>query len=125
MRLIALFLMLSVFWGSCGAAAAQDTSGTAGEASAASSSDWLGVGPIYSLGSLFWPGYPYYAYYNPSYLHPWPYVQPFYYYPPSYIGVYPEYPWWVGGHKDLDRTLAIARTGSSMKVYANGIWQTP
>lgn len=125
MRLTALFLMLSILWGSYGAGAIQDTSGAADAASSAQNWDWLGVGPIYSLGSLFWTGYPYYAYYSPSYLHPWPYVQPFYYYPPSYIGVYPEYPLWVGSHKDLDKTLAIARSGSSVKVYANGTWQTP
>lgn len=125
MRLIAAFLLLSIFWGICGPGTAQDTSGTADAVSVASSRDWLGVGPIYSLGSSFWSGYPYYAYYDPSYSHPWPYAQPFYYYPPSYLSEYSAYPWWIGSHSGLDKTMAIARSGSSLRVYANGIWQTP
>jgi hypothetical protein len=87
--------------------------------------DWLGVGPIYSFGSMLSPSYPYYSYYQPTYSIPWPYAQPFYYYPPSYIMSYPTDPWWIGTHKDLAKTVEIARSGSSMRVYSNGVWQMP
>jgi len=86
--------------------------------------DWLGVGPIYSFGSMLSTTYPYYSYYQPTYSIPWPYKEPFYYYPPSYIISDSTYPWWIGTHKDLTKTMEIARSGSSMRVYSNGIWQT-
>jgi hypothetical protein len=111
------------------------TSFASAEPAAASETywDWLGVGPIYSYGPFFTtqPYYPYYypAYsYTPSYsswpvyvdsywYNPWPSAQPYYYYPTN--------PWWIGTHGDLPKTLDIARSSSSVRVYSNGIWRTP
>ncbi|MCK9564647.1 MAG: hypothetical protein M0Q43_01195 [Methanothrix sp.] len=33
--------------------------------------------------------------------------------------------WWIGTHGDLPKTIAIARSGSSVRVYSNGLWKTP
>ena len=102
--------------------------------------DWLGVGPIYSYGGPFsayqpyyypaysypphsystWPVYPYPYRYNPG-----TYGKPYYYYQPSFAWKYPTNAWWIGTHDDLPRALAIARSGSSVRVYSNGFWQTP
>ena len=122
MTKIAAVLALLVLWVVCFIGAAQSTEGTA---DSGRSWDWLGVGPIYSYASMLSPNYPYYSYYLPTYSIPWPYSQPFYYYPPSYIVSYPTDPWWIGTHKDLSKTIEIARSGSSMRVYSNGVWQTP
>jgi hypothetical protein len=102
--------------------------------------DWLGVGPIYSYGpySTYQPYYSYHpAYsYTPSYstwpvyadsywYNPWTSAQPYYYYQPYFVSKYPTNPWWIASHGDLPKTLDIARSSSSVRVYSNGIWRTP
>jgi hypothetical protein len=106
--------------------------------------DWLGVGPIYSYGP-FSASQTYYPYYYPAYSYtpstpsysswpvytdsywyrPWPSAQPYYYYQPYFISKYPTNPWWIGTHGDLPKTLDIARSSSSVRVYSSGIWRTP
>ncbi|MCX6668774.1 MAG: hypothetical protein NTV25_03080 [Methanothrix sp.] len=113
------------------------------EASSFALPDWLGAGPIYSYGNYHFPYY--YPYYDdspliyspsPAYTGPfWNYAQPYYYSGPYWTLPYspfaadlkprnPFKPWWVGAHRDLPRVLDIARSSSSMRVYANGAWQT-
>jgi hypothetical protein len=107
--------------------------------------DWLGVWPIYSYGNSISPYYPYYlyspyyssySYTPPSYstqpvyadtywYNPQSYGEPYYYYPPYFAWKYPTNAWWIGTHGDLPKTLDIARSGSSVRVYYNGLWQTP
>jgi hypothetical protein len=120
-------------------AASQDSS------SSVPSWDWLGTGPIYGHTSYYSPYYNTYSYPNygaafPTYIYnPSPvYVNPYLNYLPYYNGPYLtfpttgryytnyelSYPWWVGAHKDLSKVLEIAKT-SSMKVYSNGVWQSP
>ncbi|MDD4161656.1 MAG: hypothetical protein PHW87_04160 [Methanothrix sp.] len=103
--------------------------------------DWLGVGPIYSYGP-YYAYQPYYTYYYPAYSYAhsystWPVYaasywynprtnwEPYYYYSPYFVSKYPTNVWWVGTHGDLPKTLDIARSGSSMRIYSNGIWRTP
>jgi hypothetical protein len=101
-----------------------------------SSQDYLSVGPIYSTTPYYYYPYTYdqlsgfgkffvYDYSSPYYF-------PSYWYATNPTPVYPEfwaqpYPnvWWVGSHRDLSRTLEIARTGSSFKVYQGGVWHPP
>jgi len=87
--------------------------------------DWLGVGPIFSYGSLFNP----YLSYYPATLPSGPAVQPYagpaysgpyYYYKPTYAQT-----WWVGEHKDMEKVIERARSGSSMRVFSGGFWRTP
>jgi hypothetical protein len=95
--------------------------------------DWLGAGPIYSYGGVFNPyytHYPTYIYTPPSYGILPVYADPFQYsswpYADQYLGwIYPPRSWWIGAHKDLTKTLDIARTGSSIRIYSNGLWRTP
>lgn len=93
--------------------------------------DWLGVRPIYSYGDIIYPYYyvphsyvawPKYA--DTFWYYPWIYGQP-YYYPPYFAWKYPTNAWWIGTHEDLPKALAIARSGSSVRVYSHGLWQTP
>jgi hypothetical protein len=102
--------------------------------------DWLGVGPIYSYGP-FSTYQPYYSYhpafsYTPSYstwpvytdsywYNPWTSAQPYYYDKPYFVRKYPTNPRWIATHEDLPKTLDIARSSSSVRVYSNGIWRTP
>lgn len=102
--------------------------------------DWLGVWPIYSYSNFF-SSYPYYLYspYYPTYSYTPPsytirpayidtyevYNEPYYYYQPYFAFKYPTNVWWIGTHEDLPKTLDIARSGSSVRVYYNGLWQTP
>jgi len=101
--------------------------------------DWLGAGPIYRYGDVI----PLYQYYYPAYSYAPPgypfwqkyidtfwrysgsYNDPYYYYQPYFIRRYPENAWWIGAHGDLPKTIAIARSGSSVRIYSNGLWQTP
>jgi hypothetical protein len=123
---IAALLALLILWGGSYAGATEtDVSGTYW--------DWLGVGPIFGYGSFFSPYYPYYTYsspadyappyYSPTYSYSWPYAQPYYYYQPYSISSHPS-PWWIGTHGDLPKALDIARSGSSIRIYSNGIWRT-
>jgi hypothetical protein len=136
---IATVLFLTILFGTSFAGAEQaDTSETYW--------DWLGVGPIYSYGDFIPPYYPYYLYspyYYPAYrytphsystwpkytdtfwYYPWSYGEPYNYYSPYFAWKYPTNAWWIGTHGDLQRTLAIARSSSSVRVYSNGLWQTP
>ncbi|MBN1234602.1 MAG: hypothetical protein JW999_00970 [Methanotrichaceae archaeon] len=108
--------------------------------------DWMGVWPIYSYGNFISPYYQYYPYYtydSPAYSYTpprystWPkysetfwyyprsYAEPYYYYQPYFAWKYPTSVWWIGTHGDLPKTLDIARSSSSVRVYYNGYWQTP
>lgn len=83
--------------------------------------DWLGVYPVYSYNGLLSP---YYPYYYPTYSYTWPKVQPAYFYPTYLVQRYSAYPWWIGAHNDLGKTMQIARFGSSIRVYTPAGWQT-
>jgi hypothetical protein len=103
--------------------------------------DWLGAGPIYSFGDYFSPYYypltypysgsnvPVYSY-NPTPIYannPVYYGEPYWTMPAPgryYVNYVLNYPSWVGTHKDLSKVLEIAKT-SSVKVYSNGVWQSP
>ncbi|VVB67885.1 Uncharacterised protein [uncultured archaeon] len=86
--------------------------------------DWLGTGPIYSYGDYRSPYYfpSYYPYYYPYY-HPY-YDESHLIYSPSPAYSDPFRSWWVGAHEDLPKVIDIARSSSSMRVFANGAWQT-
>jgi len=102
--------------------------------------DWLGSGPVYRYGDVILP---YYQYYYPAYSYtppgyptrqtyidtlwhyPWSYLDPNYYYQPYFFQKYPVNARWIGTHEDLQKTIAIARTGSSVRIYSNGFWRTP
>jgi hypothetical protein len=108
-----------------------------------SSWDWLGT-PIYSYGGstspylhtyypFFWNAQSIYSH-SPSYSDPYfNYVQPYYFnepywtypYSPNFRPKYLDKPWWIGSHTDLPKVLNIARSGSSVRIYSNGFWQTP
>lgn len=95
------------------------------------SGDWLGVRPIYNYDHLISPYYyipqshgTWPKYTDTFWYSPWSYGLP-YYYPPYFAWTYPTNAWWVGAHEDLPRALAIARSGSSVRVYSHGFWQTP
>jgi len=100
-----------------------------------SSQDWLSAGPIYSMAPYYYHPYPYDQLSGFAKLYAYDYASPFYF--PSYYFVDPKpyytefwaqaYPgvWWVGYHQDLGRTLDIARTGSSFRIYRGGVWQPP
>lgn len=83
--------------------------------------DWLGVRPIYSSNGLLSP---YFPYYYPTYSYFLPGSQPAYFYPTYLVGRYSAYPWWIGEHGDLGKTMQVARYGSSMRVYSSGVWST-
>jgi hypothetical protein len=81
--------------------------------------DWLGVYPVYSYNGLLSP---YYPYYYPTYSQTW---RPASFYPTYLVQRYSAYPWWIGPHYDLGKTMQIARSSSSVRVYSQGAWQTP
>lgn len=97
--------------------------------------DWLGVYPVYRLSS-YYPSYDYYQppYIPPGYINPrYDYAAPYNTYDPfwrfSYSWLYSDfrmsYPWWLGEHSGLQKTLDIARSRSSVRIYWAGSWQPP
>jgi len=113
-KIIAVLFLTILFAVAFGGAQQADTSETY--------RDWLGSGPIYRYGDVILPYLPYYQYYYPwSYKGPYPY----YYYQPYFVQGYPASVWWIGTHEGLQKTIDIARSGSSMRIYSNGFWQTP
>lgn len=97
--------------------------------------DWLGTYPVYG----FSPYHPYYDYHQlpyipPGYVNPlYDYAAPYYSYDPywrfAYSWLYSDfrmsYPWWVGEHRGMKKTLDIARGHSSVRIYWGGSWQPP
>lgn len=82
--------------------------------------DWLGVGPIFSYGSFYNPSFAYYPVYAPSQPAPQIYAGPYFYYKPTYAQS-----WWVGEHRDMEKVLQRARSGSSMRIFSGGMWMAP
>jgi len=122
MSRIAAILALIVLFAGFIAASAQSAEGNEKKAIESSPGhDWLGVGPIYSYDGLISP---YYPYYYPTYSYFLPGSQPAYYNPTYLVARFPAYPWWIGEHGGLGKTMQIARSGSSMRVYSGGVWQT-
>ncbi len=120
-RITAVLIILILCLG-CYAAAAQSAShAPEKKADKGPAWDWLAVYPVYSNNVLVSP---YYPYYYPTYSYIWPRVQPAYYYPTRPAQSYIAYPWWIGEHWDLGKTMQIARYGSSVRIYSPVGWQT-